>query len=42
MQYSKDKNDNKLLFRYIESQKGNVSFEILKEKTNLIGNTHEN
>lgn len=32
MQYSKDKNDNKLLFRHIESQKGNVSFEILKEK----------
>lgn len=42
MQDSKDKNDNKLLVRYIESQKSNVSFEILKEKKTLIGNTHEN
>ena len=32
MQDSKDKNDSKLLFRYIESQKSSVIFEILKEK----------
>lgn len=43
MQDSKDKNDNKLLFRDVESQKSSDLFETLKEKKKFkIVNTYEN